>query len=117
MSEAVEAKAKPVISYDLMVAGNKIGEFSNEMELAMACSRYIIFNGGDNTTVRITQDGNVIDEVENYWATKLADLFIFANKTMADLNVVSAKLADLQNKYKELKELVSPTAEPQNIAN
>lgn len=111
MTEVVPPKA-PIIAYNLLLEGNKIGEFSNEMELAMAAARYAAFNGKDNTSVEIMKDGVVVDELFNYWALKLPDIFIFANKTLAELNVLSAQVSDLQKKYKELKDGPAPVEAP-----
>lgn len=123
MTEVVPPKA-PVTTYNLRVEGNKIGEFGSEMDLAMAISRYIAFNGRDNTHVDVLKDGVQGDCYREYFSLKLPDLFIFANKALADMSVLNAKVNDLQNKYKELKDLVSPppveaqiTAEPQAIAS
>jgi hypothetical protein len=112
MTDAVEKEVhKPVVIYSLMVHGSKIGEFTNEMELAMAVSRFCSFNKENDSEIQIEEDGKIVYQGKDYWSLKLADLFIFANKTLADLNVLGAQVRDLQVKYKALEESLKPKAE------
>jgi hypothetical protein len=101
-TESTPAKA-PVVIYKLYVSDTLIGEYNNEIEMAMAASKFISMNGEDNTTVQIYKDGQKWGKtIHSYWANKLPELFLFANQIVAQINALNAQLEELKELSKNI---------------